>query len=133
MIKADRFKAPAGTVGTVTLPFQYEVADVEATPEDESMAAAEVMGTLNGAMGTFKCNAAANCTVTTNAKGEVTGISNDNDWIFIPADGRYLRAWSRTTTTLRYGFWLQKTTDEDGVVTYNQVQTFRGFEPRSTN
>ena len=25
---------------------------------------------------------------------------------------------------LHYGFWLQKTTDEDGVLTYNEVETF---------
>ena len=25
---------------------------------------------------------------------------------------------------LSYGFWLQKTTDEDGVVTYDEVETF---------
>ena len=27
---------------------------------------------------------------------------------------------------LHYGFWLQKTADEDGVLTYDKVQTFAG-------
>ena len=45
-------------------------------------------------------------------------------WVFTPnpkvtvdvADADYLN----------YGFWLKKTTDEDGVLTYNEVQTFAG-------
>ena len=32
----------------------------------------------------------------------------------------------RTTDYLHYGVWLKKTTDEDGVVTYNEVETFAG-------
>ena len=27
---------------------------------------------------------------------------------------------------LHYGFWLEKTTDEDGAITYNEVETFAG-------
>ena len=27
---------------------------------------------------------------------------------------------------LNYGFWLKKTTDEDGELTYNEVETFAG-------
>ena len=27
---------------------------------------------------------------------------------------------------LHYGFWLKKTTDADGAVTYNEVETFAG-------
>ena len=33
---------------------------------------------------------------------------------------------SRITTICHYGFWLKKTTDEDGVLTYNEVETFAG-------
>ncbi len=56
--------------------------------------------------------------------GVVSGVSTDDDWIFTPnadvtvdvADANYLH----------YGFWLQKTADKDGKVTYNEVETFAG-------
>ena len=38
----------------------------------------------------------------------------------------------RTPTTCNYGFWLQKTTDADGAVTYNEVETFAGSELEAT-
>ena len=86
-VKASKFTAPAGTVGTTVLRFQHEVEDTANTDEDESMTAAEIMGTFEGAMGTYKCNADSECTVTVDTKGVVSEVSNDNDWIFIPADG----------------------------------------------
>ncbi|MDE0032480.1 MAG: hypothetical protein OXU75_05050 [Deltaproteobacteria bacterium] len=124
VLKADRFKAPDGTVGTVTLPFQQPVEDDDTTPDvDESRDAAQVMGTLNGAMGAFHCTGAAACTVTTNAKGEVTAVSANN-WVFVPAEGA--TSDQPDYDYLNYGFWLQKTTDKDGVVTYDEVETFQG-------
>ena len=33
---------------------------------------------------------------------------------------------------LHYGFWLRRTTDEDGVLTYNEVQTFAGSSIAAT-
>ena len=71
-------------------------------------------------MGTYRCNGGTDCTVTLDAKGAITAI--DGSWIFTPAP--------RVTTDqpdyeyLSYGFWLKKTTDEDGVLTYNEVETF---------
>ena len=57
-VKASAFVAPAGTVGTTILSFQQAVADNEGTMDvDEAIAAAEIMGTFNGAMGTYKCAA----------------------------------------------------------------------------
>ena len=123
-VKADDFVAPAGTVGANVLRFQHAVADDTSTPEDESKAAAEITGTYEGARGTFKCNAAAECTVTVDSKGTVSAVSTDNDWIFIPADGATVDV--ADTDYLHYGFWLQKTADADGVVTYDQVETFAG-------
>ena len=71
-----------------TLSFQHAVADQAGTTDvDESRAAAEIMGTYEGGMGTYKCNAAAACTVTVNTMGEVSDVSNADDWIFIPAAG----------------------------------------------
>ena len=126
MVKAGVFTAPAGTTGTTTLSFQQAVADDTTTPEDESEDAAEVMGTFNGAMGTFKCNATgtAGCTITVNAMGVVSGVSSDNDWIFIPAEGAMVDV--ADGDYLHYGFWLKKTTAANGAITYNEVETFAG-------
>ena len=78
-------------------------------------------GTYNGAEGTFKCvNSANSCTVTFDADGMITAISDD--WIFIPA--KDAKSDQPDYEYLSYGFWLQRTTDEDGAVTYNEVETF---------
>ena len=124
-VKASAFVAPAGTVTTV-LSFQQAVEDDASTTDvDESRDAAEIMGTYEGAMGTFKCNAtAAACTVTVNAMGVVSALSTDTDWIFIPADGATVDV--ADTDYLHYGFWLKRTTDSDGAITYNEVETFAG-------
>ena len=127
LVKASQFTAPAGTLETATviLTFQHEVADDEGTMDvDESRDAAEIMGTYEGAMGTFKCNADTACTVTVNTKGAVSAVSSADDWIFIPADGATVAV--ADTDYLHYGFWLQKETDADGAVTYDEVQTFAG-------
>ena len=122
-VKAGRFVAAAGTTGTTVLSFQHAVDDDDATDEDESRDAAMVPGTYNGAMGNYKCNAsAANCTVTVNTEGVVSAVSNENDWIFIPTDGA--TSDQPDYDYLSYGFWLQKTTDSDGVVMYDEVETF---------
>ena len=117
-VKASAFVTPAGTIGTATLSFQHAVTG------ENPKAAAEIMGTYEGATGTYKCAADAACTVTVNGEGTVSGVSNDNDWIFIPADGAEVDV--ADTAFLHYGFWLKKSTDSDGVVTYNEVETFAG-------
>ena len=94
--------------------------DADGDPTDDKDEAFETAGTYNGSMGTYRCNGTADCTVTLDAKGAITAI--DGSWIFTPAP--------RVTTDqpdydyLSYGFWLKKTTDEDGVLTYNEVETF---------
>lgn len=124
-VKASAFTAPAGTVGTTVLSFQQAVADNANTMEDESLAAAEIMGTYEGAMGTYKCAAdGAACTVTVDNKGTVSAVSNPNDWIFIPATGAEVDV--ADTDYLYYGFWLKRSTDAKDVVTYNEVETFAG-------
>lgn len=127
MVKAGAFTAPSGTTGTTTLSFQQAVADDPSTTDtDESRDAAEIMGTFNGAMGTFKCNAAgaSGCAVTVNAMGVVSAVSADNDWIFIPAEGATVDVGDGDF--LHYGFWLKKTTAANGAITYNEVETFAG-------
>lgn len=129
MIKADAFKAPAGLVGAATLSFQQAVADLVGTPEDESMAAAAIAGTFDGAAGIYKCNAAGSpCTITVDAEGVVSGVSNNDDWIFIPAAGETIDV--EDTNYTWYGFWVRKTV-KDGVTTYNAVETFAGANPEA--
>ena len=43
---------------------------------------------------------------------------------FTPDDGATVDV--DDTDYLHYGFWLKKTTDADGAVTYNEVETFAG-------
>ena len=117
LIKSDGFKPAEGT--TVIHTFAWAQDAVGETPAVEAF---ETAGTYNGSMGTYRCNGTADCTVTLDAKGAITAI--DGSWIFTPAP--------RVTTDqpdyeyLSYGFWLKKTTDEDGVLTYNEVETFAG-------
>ena len=97
--------------------FQHEVDD-DADPMD----AAEIMGMYEGAMGTYKCNAVDDaCTVTVDSEGTVSAVGAD-DWIFIPGDKATVDVVD--TEYLRYGFWLKRTADAEGVVTYNEVETF---------
>ena len=125
MVKADAFVTPAGSTGTTTLNFQQAVEDTDGTPEDESRDAARIAGTFNGSMGTYLCTATgAACTITVDTEGVVSAISGQTDWAFIPADGATTD--QSDYDYLHYGFWLKKTTDEDGAVTYNEVETFAG-------
>ena len=111
-------KSSAFTAGTAAeLMFPYNAPGT--TTVDDAF---ETAGTYNGSMGTYRCNGTADCTVTLDAKGAITAM-NDG-WIFTPAP--------RVTTDqpdyedLHYGFWLEKTTDEDGVLKYDEVETFAG-------
>ena len=88
---------------------------------DETVAAFETDATFDGAPGTLKCAGVSNCTVTLGADG--FGFIGGG-WEFTPADGATSDVADKDF--LRYGFWLQKTTDEDGVLTYNEVETFAG-------
>ena len=76
-------------------------------------------GTYNGAEGTYRCTGTAPCTVTFNAKREVTG--NSDNWVFVPDKGA--TSDQPDYDYLDYGFWLKRTT-KDGALTYNEVETF---------
>ena len=119
-IMASKFPKAVGT--TVTHGFNAIKSDDPVTDEDESMAAAEVEGTFNGAMGTYKCTgtgADADCTVVVNGKGMLTATTGA--WIFTPDAGA--KSDVADAEYLRYGFWLMRTT-KDGATTYNEVETF---------
>ena len=114
LVMSDSFVP--GPANTTLLTFNF---DSTGTTEDE---ADEVMGTYNGAMGTYRCNGTANCTVTLDDEGMITAMSTG--WVFTPAPG----ATSDVSDDdyLHYGFWLKNTTDKDGKLTYNEVETFAG-------
>ena len=84
------------------------------------------LGTYEGAMGTYKCNAENDvCTVTVDAKGVVSAVSTADDWIFIPADGATVDV--DDTDYLRYGAWLQRTADKDGATDLRRGPDLRRF------
>ena len=81
----------------------------------------ETEGTYNGTMGTYRCNGAAVCTVELDADGVISAMIGA--WIFTP-DADATTDQPDYADYLSYGFWLQRTTDEDGVLTYDEVETF---------
>ena len=109
-VKSPAFTA--GGAGTINFPGNA----VDANDEDDATRKA---GTYNGAEGEYRCT--AECTVELDDKGVVIALTN---WIFTPdADAT---SDQRDYDYLHYGFWLEKTTDEDGVLTYDEVATFAG-------
>ena len=93
----------------------------DATTEDMDEAF-ETAGTYNGAPGTYRCDGTSQCSVTYNAMGGITGVAGD--WVFTPDPGAMSDV--PDADYLHYGFWLKRTTDAMGAVTYNEVETFAG-------
>ena len=105
---------------SVTHNFNAVVAaDSDADPPVKAKDAAEVEGTYNGAMGTYKCTGDTDCTVTVNGEGDLTAASNG--WIFTPARGA--KSDQPDYDYLTYGVWVNKTV-KDGVTEYNSVETY---------
>ena len=111
LIEAAVFAGPAGT----TLTFRAD--DPETLDDDEAY---ETAGAYNGAMGTYRCNSGADCTVTLGGSGAIAAMSGD--WVFVPDEGATSDV--PDDDYLYYGFWLMKTTDGDGAVAYDEVETF---------
>ncbi len=106
-----------------TSPTAAELSFVGDDPDATDDEAYEVEGTYNGAMGTYTCaGGATNCTVSIDAMGMLTAISDG--WIFTPDAGATSDV--PDSEYMHYGVWLKKTTDGDGAVTYNEVETFAG-------
>ncbi len=100
--------------------------DVSTTNADE---ADEVAGYYQGARGTYRCALdSAQCTVTIGPDPDDSTkriiIAMSTGWIFTPNAGVTIDV--ADANYLHYGVWLKKTTDEDGVLTYNEVETFAG-------
>ena len=113
LVMSTAFAPGSGESTEHTFPFD----DASTTDMDE---AAEVAGTYNGAMGTYRCNGTADCTVTVDDEGAITAMSDG--WVFTPDMGA--TSDQPDYDYLSYGFWLKKTTDSDGAVTYDEVETF---------
>ncbi len=111
-------KSSAFTAGTAAV-LMFDRDDDATANMDEAFTTA---GTYNGAMGTYKCNGIAACTVTLDAMGAITAMTDG--WIFTPAMGA--TSDQPDYDYLHYGFWLQKTADADGAITYDEVETFAG-------
>ena len=109
-IMAARFTA--GTAAVLT--FKFDMAATEDIDEAD-----EVAGTYNGAMGTYRCDGEADCTVDINAMGKVSNVGGM--WVFTPDKGATSDV--ADANYLQYGFWLMKTT-KDGADTYDEVETF---------
>ena len=119
MIETDGITA----IGAGQITVLAAVEDDEGTMDvDETVAAFETDATFDGAPGTLKCAATNNCTVTLDGDGDITTIGSG--WEFTPDPDETVDV--ADPDYLHYGVWLQKTTDEDGVTTYDEVQTFAG-------
>ena len=126
-VMASEFSVSSGggnLQDTVTLTFDHAQADGDLDTEgNQPVEAAEVMGMFNGAPGTYICAGAEACTVNiTTATGALALVSTG--WVFVPDEGA--TSDQPDYDYLHYGFWLKKTTDKDGVVTYDEVETFAG-------
>ena len=117
-------KSSAFTANTdATLMFDFNVGTTASIDEAD-----EVPGTYNGAMGTYRCNGGSACTVTiddtdADTDGDQLGITAmSTGWVFIPDSGATSDV--PDADHMHYGFWLQRTTDEDGVLTYDEVETY---------
>ena len=120
LVMADAFSASTAAVLTFA---RYQEDSDNSMDGNQTIEAFEAAGTYNGAMGTYKCNATnTDCSVTLDADDAITTMSDG--WIFTPdAD---VTTDQPDYDYVNYGFWLKRTTDEDDVLTYNEVETFAG-------
>ena len=82
-------------------------------------------GTYDGAPGTYRCNGrhrGLHGRAQRDSKGKVSIVAMSAGWIFTPDPGA--KVYVVDTEYASYGVWLKRTTDADGVLTYNMVDTF---------
>ena len=82
--------------------------------------AAEVRGSYDGAMGTYRCDGTADCSVNLDPMGAITAISVG--WIFIPDAGVTVDV--PDAEYLSYGFWANAEGLEDGSLNFTEIETF---------
>ena len=110
-----RGPAAAATGGTQTIMYT----DLPGTADVNER---RFTGTYNGADGTYVCTGSADCTATTNDEGVVSAMGGT--WTFTPDSGATSDV--ADADYMYYGFWLKRTTDSDGVLTYDEVETYAG-------
>ena len=99
--------------GTVEL----NVDDASTTDTNEAQTQ---RGSLDGAPGVYSCGGTTDCEITIDAEGKVSAVAA-GQLLFTPDEGATVDV--PDSDYLVYGFWVKKTV-EDGVTTYNAVQTF---------
>ena len=120
MLETDGITATGA--GTVTL--LAAVADDPSTMDvDETVMAFSTPAMFNGASGTLTCGGATNCTATLRCRWatlQLSPVAGFSPPMKMPPPT------NRDYDYLHYGFWLQRTTDSDDEVTYDEVETFAG-------
>lgn len=80
-------------------------------------------GTLDGVAGTFRCQTAGGCTISTADDDDNTvSIASGNVIWFTPNPGATVPV--PDSDYLSYGFWLDTTTKDEAIASYDTVQTF---------
>ena len=122
LVMSDSFVGISGRSTTLSFDYAQDDGDPD-TPGVQPVEAAKVAGTYNGADGMYLCaSASADCTVTIDGEGAISGMSAG--WVFTPAMGA--KSDVADADYLHYGFWLKRTADADGAITYNEIETFAG-------
>ena len=120
LVKSSAF-VPGSGDSTMHTFARFQLDSDGATDGNQTIQAFTAPGTYNGADGTYRCSStSADCTATVDDEGEITAMSAG--WAFIPTMGATSDV--ADADYLHYGFWLKRTTDKDGAVTYNEVETF---------
>ena len=78
-------------------------------------------GTLDGAAGTFRCQESGGCTITT-ANNDDRTVSRTGALWFTPNAGATVSV--PDADYLTWGFWLDTTTKDGAITSYDKVQTF---------
>ena len=110
-IASSRFPSGASTQRTYV---QYDA-------DTTTGRASQFSGTFDGADGTFRCVASGGCTVSTDAMGDFNALTA-NEWEFTPDRGATVDV--ADSDYLTYGFWLDTTTKDGEIASYDTVQTF---------
>ena len=79
-------------------------------------------GTLDGAEGKFRCTTSEGCTVATTADGDDNTVAITGTLWFTPNSGATVEL--ADSDYLTWGFWLDTTTKDGAITSYDTVQTF---------
>ncbi len=86
-------------------------------------------GRFDGAMGTYLCVNTNGCVVTVDDEGKTTAVTGT--WTFTPDAGATVDV--ADADYMYYGFWLDTTTKDGAIASYDTVQTFAGSPLAATS